>query len=61
MWSAEARLTTVTRADHAAYLGGWLRILRADPRHLLTVASRAQRALDHLSAVAGRPPTPSDA
>jgi len=60
MWSAEARLTTVTRADHAAYLAGWLRILRADPRHLLTIASRAQQALDHLTALAGRPPTATD-
>jgi antirestriction protein ArdC len=58
LWSAEAGLAPVTRPNHAAYLAGWLRILRADPRHLLTVASKAQAALDHLTTTAGHPPIP---
>lgn len=53
MWCAQAGLSAVTRADHASYLAGWLRILRADPRALVTVASRAQAAIDHLNTVAG--------
>ena len=58
LWSAEAELAPVTRPDHAAYLAGWLRILRADPRHLLTITSKAQAALDHLTTTAGHPPAP---
>jgi len=53
MWCAQAHLSTVTRDDHAAYLAGWLRILRADPKALVTVASRAQGALDWLNTRAG--------
>ena len=32
------------REDHAHYLAHWLRVLRADPKHLLTVASAAEKA-----------------
>jgi antirestriction protein ArdC len=53
MWCAEMGLSAVTRADHAAYLAGWLRILRADARALVTVASRAQAAVDYLNTRAG--------
>ena len=53
MWCAQAGLTATTRADHAAYLAGWLRVLRTDPRALVTVASRAQAAVDHLNTCAG--------
>jgi antirestriction protein ArdC len=34
--------------DHAAYLASWIRVLRADPRTLFTVAAAAQHAVDHL-------------
>ena len=54
MWSAGAGLSAATRHDHAAYLSHWLRILRADARALVTVASRAQAALDHLEQQAGQ-------
>lgn len=54
MWSAQAGISAATRTDHAAYLSHWLNILRADPRSLVTVASRAQAAVDHLNQHAGR-------
>ncbi|MCZ7537297.1 MAG: zincin-like metallopeptidase domain-containing protein [Acidimicrobiia bacterium] len=53
MWCAQAGLSAVTRTDHAAYLAGWLRVLRTDARALITVASRAQAAVDHLNTLAG--------
>jgi len=53
MWCAQAGLSAVTRADHASYLAGWLRVLRSDARALVTVASRAQIAVDHLNTLAG--------
>ena len=53
MWSAQAGISAATRTDHAAYLAHWLKILRDDPRSLVTVASRAQSAVDHLNQRAG--------
>jgi antirestriction protein ArdC len=52
MWCAQMGLSAVTRPDHAAYLAHWLRILRTDARALITVASKAQGAVDHLNACA---------
>jgi antirestriction protein ArdC len=46
MWCAQAGLSAATRPDHAAYLSGWLSVLRQDPRALVTVASRAQATVD---------------
>jgi antirestriction protein ArdC len=37
------------RPDHADYLASWLRILKADSRALITAASQAQAAVDHLA------------
>jgi antirestriction protein ArdC len=53
MWCAQADLSAITRRDHAAYLAGWLRVLRTDARALVTVTSRAQAAVDYLHAQAG--------
>ncbi|MCU1389742.1 MAG: hypothetical protein JWL72_3080 [Ilumatobacteraceae bacterium] len=53
MWCAQMNLSTVTREDHASYLAGWLRVLRTDARALVTVASRAQAAVDYLNTRAG--------
>jgi antirestriction protein ArdC len=53
MWCAQAGLLAVTRADHASYIAGWLRVLRPDARALVTVAARAQAAADHLNTLAG--------
>ncbi len=52
MWCAAAGLSAATRQDHAAYLGSWLRILKASPRSLVTVASKAQHAVDFLDGCA---------
>jgi antirestriction protein ArdC len=53
MWCAQAGLSAVTRQDHASYLAGWLCVLRSDARALVTVAARAQAAVDHLNTIAG--------
>ena len=53
MWCAQMGLSAVTRQDHASYLAGWLRVLRTDARALVTVASRAQAAVDYLNTRAG--------
>jgi antirestriction protein ArdC len=41
-------VTPTPRADHAAYLAGWLAVLKAGPTALFTVAAKAQAAVDHL-------------
>ena len=57
-WCAQFRLDQATRADHAAYIGDWLALLRADTRALIAVCGHAARALDHLNTDAGwQPPT----
>lgn len=46
---AEVGIAPAIRDDHAPYLDHWLRILKAEPRHLWSVASIAQAATDHLA------------
>lgn len=53
MWSAQHGIGSVTRQDRASYLAAWLRILKADARALVTVASKAQAAVDYLNTAAG--------
>lgn len=36
------------RPDHAAYLAGWLKVLKDDPKALVTAASKAQAAVNHI-------------
>lgn len=36
------------RQDHAAYLANWLQVLKNDPKALVTAASKAQQACDHV-------------
>jgi antirestriction protein ArdC len=55
MWCAQHGISAVTRPDHAAYLAGWLRILRTDTRALVAASSKAQAAVDHLNTRAGHP------
>ena len=52
-WCTQAGISAVTRPDHAAYLASWLRVLRTDARALVTVASKAQAAIDHLNTLTG--------
>jgi antirestriction protein ArdC len=47
--SADLDLTPEPRADHAAYIGHWLAVLKKDSRAIFTAASYAQRAADFLS------------
>lgn len=49
---------------HASYIASWVRLLRSDPRAIVTAASRAQQAVNHLrelaiAAVAELPDTPT--
>ena len=36
------------RADHAAYVASWLKVLRGDKRAIFSAASKAQQAADYL-------------
>jgi len=55
MWCAQAGISSTTRHDHAAYLAHWLDILRDDPRSLVTVASKAQAAVDYVNTHTSHP------
>jgi antirestriction protein ArdC len=46
---ALAGIDTAARTDHAAYLGHWARMLRAQPAILWTVAAKAQAAAEWLA------------
>ena len=59
LWCGQTGLSVATRDDHVAYLAGWVRVLRQHPRVLLTVASKAQHALDYLNHAAGHTPPPA--
>jgi antirestriction protein ArdC len=50
---AHLGLSTRPRADHAAYIGSWLKVLKADKRAIFTAASKAQQACDWLIQQAG--------
>jgi antirestriction protein ArdC len=47
--SADLDLTPDIREDHAAYIDGWLKVLKKDRRAVFTAASHAQRAADFLN------------
>lgn len=53
-WCAQFGLEQATRHDHAAYLGDWLALLRADTRALVAACGHAQRAVDFLNDAAGQ-------
>jgi len=44
--------------DHASYIAHWLRILKSDPKALLTIAAKADEAANYLLHKAGRGPNP---
>jgi antirestriction protein ArdC len=60
MWCGQMGISAATRTDHAEYLAGWLSILKTDPRALVTVASKAQAAVDYLNVCAGYSTEPTD-
>lgn len=45
---ADLGLLLEDRADHAAYIASWLRVLKDDKRAIFTAAAHAQRAADYL-------------
>lgn len=49
---AQLGLDPAVRQDHSSYLKSWLSVLKADPKALITVTSKAQAALDHLNKLA---------
>jgi antirestriction protein ArdC len=46
--AAHLGLSIEPRSDHAAYIASWLRVLRGDPRAILTASAKAQEAVDYL-------------
>jgi len=45
---ADLELKLEDRADHAAYIGSWLKVLKDDKRAIFSAAAHAQRATDYL-------------
>lgn len=45
---ANLGLTLEPREDHAAYIANWLQVLKDDKRFIVSAASHAQKAVDHL-------------
>ena len=50
---ATIELELTPRADHAAYIDSWLKILKSDSKAIFTAASQAQKATDWLMTRAG--------
>lgn len=47
---ADLGVTPEPREDHAQYIANWLKVLKADKKAIFTAASRAQAAVDYLTA-----------
>ena len=47
--SADLGLTPEVRDDHAAYLAGWLKVLKEDKRAIFSAAAHAQKAAEFLN------------
>jgi antirestriction protein ArdC len=45
---ADLNITPEVRADHAAYIGSWLQVLKNDQRAIFSAAAHAQKAVDYL-------------
>lgn len=45
-------ITAEPRADHAAYIDSWLRILKGDRKAIFTAASAANKAAEYLKSIA---------
>lgn len=52
---ADCGVTAEPRADHAAYLAGWLKVLKADKKAVFSAASAASRAADYITALQAEP------
>src|SRR5215469_8710270 len=53
--TAGLELELTPRADHAAYIDSWLKVLKGDKRAIFTAASKAQHAADWLAKQASQP------
>jgi antirestriction protein ArdC len=53
---ASLRVSVTPRPDHAAYITGWLEVLRRDRRAVFAAAAQAQKAVDWMTARAGSAP-----
>lgn len=49
--AADLGLEAAPRADHAAYIGSWLKVLKGDKRAIFSAAAHAQRAVDFMLAM----------
>ena len=52
---ADCNISNQPRADHAAYLSGWLKVFKADKKAIFTAASAASRAADYLGNLSAEP------
>ncbi|MBX9640094.1 MAG: ssDNA-binding domain-containing protein [Mycobacteriaceae bacterium] len=66
--TADLHLRPEPRPDHARYIASWLKVLKNDPKAILSAAAKAQQAVDYLnqfsSASAAQPvsfPAPAQA
>lgn len=48
---ADLGVTLTPRPDHAAYIDGWLRVLKADKKAIFAAASLAAKATDYLASL----------
>ena len=47
--AADLHLRPEPRPDHARYIASWLKVLKNDPRAILSAAAKAQQAVDYLA------------
>jgi antirestriction protein ArdC len=47
-WCGLHGITAAPRPDHAQYVGHWVKVLKGDPKAIVTAASKAQAAIDYL-------------
>ena len=57
---ADLAITPEPRADHAAYIDHWLRVMKGDKKAIFTAASAAAKASDYLAGLGGRDRQPCD-
>jgi antirestriction protein ArdC len=51
---ADLGITPEIRADHADYIGNWLKILQHDRKFIFSAAAHATRAVEYLKALQPR-------
>jgi len=48
MLCARLNISAQPRDDHASYIANWLTALKNDPKHIVTAASHARKAIEHI-------------